>query len=111
MLCTQISKALIDYERPTYYWLYRNINNMYKCVRSGSPFHARLDGHEMDARSTSFMRAQTAPFPYIHPQKNSYANRYDDQGDNVSLPPVPPGWSDQKLQIVHHDNMNISHYT
>lgn len=28
----QIPKALIDHERPTYYYLYRNINNLYKYV-------------------------------------------------------------------------------
>lgn len=29
----KVPKALIDHERPTYYWLYRHINNMYKCVQ------------------------------------------------------------------------------
>lgn len=92
-------KALIDHERPTYYWLYRHINNMYKCVPPRSPRPTIITKPPV---SSPNICTRT----HIH-KPRSYANRYDDEGEHVPTPPVPPGWSDQKLHVVTHDNIRV----
>jgi hypothetical protein len=95
-----VPKALIDHERPTYYWLYRHINNMYKCVL----VLPRLE--QLQSPDDRFGPG-TSHHHHTYKHTHSYANRYDDEGEHVPTPPVPPGWSDQKLHIVTHDNIRV----
>lgn len=95
---TQVPKALIDHERPTYYWLYRHINNMYKYVVTPAFLRPTLPSSVTHWHPTHNHRTHTS---------YSYANRYDDEGEHVPTPPVPPGWSQQKLHVVTHDNIRV----
>ncbi len=63
----EIPKALVAHERGTYYWMFRQINNLYH-----------------------------------------YASREEDVGTaSLPLPPVPPGWGEQKLHWVSEKEDNV----